>query len=123
MMYNDDEIRRILDGATAPDPTLPIEDPEVLAETVVRVDLGAFLGMLELYVGDRPDLALAGEEPQVCFLFPDGGNREPSESQKVALEIRVCDLELYLSAMQKALERARRMGVLPSQAPRGGKTA
>lgn len=113
MMYDDDEIRRIFDGATAPEPATSLPDPEVLAETVVRVDLGAFLGMLELYVGDRPDLVLAGEEPQVCFLFPDGGNLAPSESQKVALEIRVCDLELYLSAMQKALERARRMGVLP----------
>lgn len=111
MIYDDDEIRRILDGATAPD--FRSEDPEVLAETVVRVDLGSFLGELELYVDDRPDLVLAGEEPQVCFRFPDGGSLTPSEAQKVAIEIRVVDLELYIAAMRKAVDRARRMGALP----------
>ena len=112
MIYDDDEIARILDGEAAPE--LTIEDPEILAETVVRVDLGTALGYLELYVNDRPDLALAGEEPQVLFRLPDGGNVNPAEADKATVEIRVAHLDLYIAGMQKAIDRARRMGALPA---------
>lgn len=115
MMFRDDEIDRILNGATAPDPAAPGSeaDDDVIAETVIRVDLGAALGYLELSVPDLPGTSPTSPDAIVTFLVPDGGYQDPTTVQKSDVTIRVGDLARVLAAMQTAIARAQSMGVLP----------
>jgi len=115
MMMNDDEIARILDGGPAT-PSLGAAIPEevdVIAETVVRVDLGAGLGWLELAVPDQPGIG-PDDDAHVChFYVPDCGSLEPVTAQKGCITIRTRDVDRLLAAMSLALVRVRSMGVLP----------
>lgn len=116
MMFNDDEIDRILNGATAPDPEAP---DDVIAATVIRVDLGPSLGYLELSVPDLVGIPPTSPDAIVTFLIPDGGYLDPTAEQKSDVTIRVHDLTRVLAAMQTAIARARTMGALPPAAAGG----
>lgn len=113
MMLNedDDELARILEGR---DSYAATDDrDEVLAETVIRVRLDGHLGELELSIPHRDGLAAAPDEESLHFYMPDASYLEPAAEQKLCLTVRVRDLDRVLGAMQRAVTRARALGVIP----------
>lgn len=115
MMYSDDDIRRILDGTTGPDPEAPLPDPdsEVYAETVIRVPVNAFLGTMLLHVTDvTTDPAC----DTVLLRVADASYLHPLEHELDCLTLRKDDLRPFLRALEKAVARAEAMGLVPVQA-------
>lgn len=113
-MFDDDAIERALSGPSAQDYSHCDEKQEVLAETTIRVDLGAWLGELELHIPDRPDERGECGDALIYAYVPDAGNLEPSQAQKDCLTLRVRDLDRIVRALQLAIARARTMRVIPA---------
>lgn len=109
---DDDEIARILEGRDY-DAAADAAESEVLAETVIRVRLDGHLGELELMIPHREGLAAAPDEDSVELLIPDAAYLEPAEHQKTCLTVRVRDLDRVLDGLQRAVSRARALGMVP----------
>lgn len=116
MIFGDDEIERILAGATAPE-TSPDDGPlDVTAETTVRVRLADWLGELELRIPHHEATEEKAGERVVYVAIPDPGFLQPSHHEPQQVAMRVCDIEPILDAIQTALDRARRIQLLPTGA-------
>lgn len=108
-----DEIDRTPSDSQALPATREWESADVIAETIIHVLDGAFLGELELRI---PHLAQEEEDQDgriVYVAFPDAERVDVVNAPRVQVAFRVSDLDGIIDAMQVAIARARAIPLLP----------